>query len=442
MGNPEFRRLLWLELGPQRLTVTAVALLAVFVLAGLFDPQGFGPWVANVALMIFVVFTVGWGGQRASEAVLEELRDRTWDTQRMSALAPWTMTWGKLLGATALAWFGGLICLVVYCVGSTQEVPAHTAQVVLAAVSGAVLVHALNLIGALTIARRGKRIRGVFGSRVAAAGLAAVWIYFAIVTRGEQTLQWYGMPVAKFEFMVLALLLFTLWAILGAYRMMCTELQVATRPWAWPSFLLYCALFAAGGYIEAAWPLLRGLKLVSALGLLVALIGTYLSAFSLYRDPLCFRRLRTYQRQDAWRRVIEEAPLWLVGLLLAGVFTVACVALSAGQAYSGEQIENVGLSAIALWLYALRDLLILFYSSFQAKAERAETGTLIYLALLYWILPSILQTAGLTQLSWLLRPPLWEHPVPSAVVILLHSVACGWLVWQRYRTQIAPSAPT
>ena len=42
-----------------------------------------------------------------------EIRDRTWDGQRLSSLGAGTMIWGKLFGSTIFNWFGGAICLAV-----------------------------------------------------------------------------------------------------------------------------------------------------------------------------------------------------------------------------------------------------------------------------------------------------------------------------------------
>ncbi len=40
----------------------------------------------------------------AGRSLAEEASQNTWDWQRLSALSPWQMAWGKLLGATLPAW--------------------------------------------------------------------------------------------------------------------------------------------------------------------------------------------------------------------------------------------------------------------------------------------------------------------------------------------------
>lgn len=54
-----------------------------------------------------------WGIARHRRIGAGEIADRTWDFQRLSALTPWSMTWGKLLGASSLAWLCALTGMAV-----------------------------------------------------------------------------------------------------------------------------------------------------------------------------------------------------------------------------------------------------------------------------------------------------------------------------------------
>ena len=106
MMNPELKRNLWLELSAHRLILGLVVIFAIAFAARAMLP--------SLALFGFVLIAVFWGARQAAAAVIEEARERTWDIQRMSSMDPWTMTWGKLLGSTSMAWYGGAICLVIY----------------------------------------------------------------------------------------------------------------------------------------------------------------------------------------------------------------------------------------------------------------------------------------------------------------------------------------
>jgi hypothetical protein len=67
---------------------------------------------SSFAEFLFVVIVVLWGTRAAAQSIVGEIRDKTWDLQRLSAIGPWEMVWGKLFGSTLLMWFGGAICLV------------------------------------------------------------------------------------------------------------------------------------------------------------------------------------------------------------------------------------------------------------------------------------------------------------------------------------------
>ena len=56
-------------------------------------------------------FVVLWGTRSAALSVVGEIRERTWDSQKLSSIGPSQMVWGKLFGATFANWFGGALCL-------------------------------------------------------------------------------------------------------------------------------------------------------------------------------------------------------------------------------------------------------------------------------------------------------------------------------------------
>ena len=109
--NPEFRRNLWLELTPRRMATAAILLALAFFAAALSGGSAWRP--ASVASFIYYVVVVLWGSRNAALSVVGEIRDRTWDAQRLSSLSAAEMTWGKLFGSTIFNWYVGGICLVL-----------------------------------------------------------------------------------------------------------------------------------------------------------------------------------------------------------------------------------------------------------------------------------------------------------------------------------------
>src|SRR5579862_622735 len=124
--NPEFRRNIWLELTPRRVLTMTTVLLLIFFAAALTGSES-TPVSAAVTLYYFIV--VFWGARNASLSVVGEIRDRTWDFQRLSSLGAAQMTWGKLFGATMFNWYGGAICLAVILVSRFTHAGAIAALI-------------------------------------------------------------------------------------------------------------------------------------------------------------------------------------------------------------------------------------------------------------------------------------------------------------------------
>src|ERR1041385_2378956 len=81
--NPEFQRNLWLELSPRRGLLMLVILGLVFFAAAVTGGD-FAP--ASLAQILYYLIVVVWGSRNAALSVVGEIRDRTWDAQRLSSL--------------------------------------------------------------------------------------------------------------------------------------------------------------------------------------------------------------------------------------------------------------------------------------------------------------------------------------------------------------------
>ena len=444
MANPEFRRNLLLEWSLHRAILIAGTVAGVFMLAGLFGTSNI---VANIALFTFLLVTVLWGGHRAGDAILDELRERTWDSQKMSAIDPWAMTWGKLFGATIMPWFAGSIALVVYFIEREGPPAIERLQMVMFCVTGAILVHSLSLIGALVGTHLDKFGKSTLTTWASLGALGLLAVYFSSYLRSDDIVVWYGSRYDRFGFLTTSVSILCAWITFGAYRLMCTELAVNTLPVAWAAFLIYLVGYFSGSYVSphggsvsSTWPFAQSLSIVAAIALAIGGLSSYIAAFSLYRDPLAFRRLRTYASARNWRRFFEEIPLWIISMTLAIAAVVVCVALSFAPHYSEIFLENLGFSSFVLWLLFLRDILILYFFTYGISKRRVETSTIICLAMLYWLIPSIIESTGLVKTSWLLRPPMEDRPILSAVIVACQAIAVGVLLGRRYRQRIAPSA--
>ena len=164
--NPEFRRQLWLQFSATRLIVLPLLVLACFAAAGLSQPDDLPQTLALVGAALFGLLVWGMGTLAAGASVIDEITEHTWDQQRMSALQPWAMTWGKLAGATSYGWYGGLICLLVAVPGAMLMGRGDTVLwFVVAGVLGGVLLQALLIAVNLQLAKvatLGERVEDTF----------------------------------------------------------------------------------------------------------------------------------------------------------------------------------------------------------------------------------------------------------------------------------------
>ncbi len=444
--NPELRRNLWLELGWHRRIAAPAVLLLVFGLVGAnADPgEDWRAAVHPVALVIAIASLFLWGTREAAAAVVDEVRSRTWDLQRLSALGPWDMTWGKLVGATVFPWYVGGLCLaVVAFTAPAVHWGSRSGWMILAIVAGAVALHGAGLASSLLAARRHEAAAG----RPGAMGMVVLLLFalWSVSVPGEKGLhvpvEWYGRLFDRMGFVASTALAFAAWGALGAYRAMCRELQVRTLPWAWPAFGIFVAAWAAGfAHGQTLGP---GRAFVAG-GLLATLGLTYVALFG---DATTFSSVRlvfTRAAAGQWRRALEELPLWPSTLLAAAVFAAAAPFAFADVSFAIEglrwpYVERVAAHApLALVLMAARDCAILCFFAFSARPRRVEAATVLYLVLLDWVIPGLLGAVGLSALAgWVLPFDTLDGP-RAAIVMAVQAGLAAWLAAWRFRRGVHP----
>ncbi|HJT44220.1 MAG TPA: hypothetical protein VJ750_12060 [Rhizomicrobium sp.] len=420
--NPELQRNLWLEATPFRLALIAGLLMLVF-LATSVAPIGLATR-SGAALTLYWFFAVLWGTRSAALSVVAEIRERTWDGQKLSAIAPWQMVWGKLFGATAANWFGTLLCLpfVLLPVWQKQGLAAALTYGVILLSLG-VFAQAIALLSSLVLIRRntGNWRLDIFLCQV--AGICAAFAYYALWERsGSQTLNWWGQEFNLSRFHLASLLVFLAWALVGCWRAMRAELRVVNGPYVWLAYLAYLSLYNAGfqlpigRHLDIAGLYPSEVKLVLAeIALLAAAYGM---AFLEPKDPVRLRWLGERVRAGQFYKAFLAADAWmlaygaalLVGLLLAAV--------------SAALAQPLALSVLAMLGFLTRDITIFVLMRSMAGAK-GDFAALAVLGALYLLLPMILTGV---------HPGGWTGaflPVPaSALGVILawaQGVACA--VW-------------
>jgi hypothetical protein len=439
--NPELRRYLWLEMSPQRRLAAPAVLLAIFALFAAGGDAG-EDWRERLyrpaSVLTFVILFL-WGTREAAESVVEEVRERTWDLQRLSALGPWEMTVGKLFGAPVFTWYAGALCLAATAVASLGMArPLPVSWLVLATVGGAVTIHGAAIALSLQAVRRETRASRRFGVLFLLLPILLLMVGlfpFSDVREMAKDASWYGFKLERAAFFAGSATAFAGWAVLGAYRSFCRELQVRTLPWAWPAFALFTALWLTGfspadvGFVRA----------FTGVGLLACLGATYLAFFSEPTTAMGLRRVATAWGRGDRRRALQELPVWPTTLVLAFLFALAApfVFAGVGQAFDLLPARQVGdfvtRAPFALALAAARDGAILVFFASAARPRRVEGSTLLCLALLWWVIPGLLSVMGLGDAAAVVNPFLSWSGTTAAVVMGVQAAIAAWLAAARWR---------
>ena len=425
--NPEFQRQLYLECSPARLMGIPLVLGIIFTLSFFIDNHKLGSATANTALILFMLITLLWGARQTIDSIVEEYRERTWDTQRLSALGPWEMTWGKLFGSTIMVWYAGALCLLVYSLATDnfEALPA----LVFYSVSAALLVQSGSLLmGLLAVQRDHTKSSSLF--IVAIIGLLSVtpWL-MEIANLSSYTLQyetsvWYGQSVNSHQFHRISLLLALFWFGIGNVRLMTQELGMRTLPWVWLVFSLFLMIYL-GGLIPS------GTFSFSLAAFSVFSLLTYVGVMVERNDPMRIKRLLTYFAENNWRRGGEEIPIWWLTYLL-------CIPAAMHLSFSDNPIAQFGATfhfyPLAILLILLRDCAIYLYFSYGKNPQRAMSLTLLAGVLLYGVMPGIFTAIGQIQLAALFFPLWADSNIGALFSAVLQTGFVLNLAYQRWKS--------
>jgi len=428
--NPELLRNLWLEASPLRLALIGGVLLLVFAATSV-APTGLAV-TSTVALGLYWFFAVLWGTRSAALSVVGEIRERTWDSQKLSSIGPWDMVWGKLLGATSANWFGALLCLPFILLPAWRDLGG-----VVAVTYGFILLglglfsQAVALLSSLMLVRRqtGNWRMDTFLCQV--AGIGAAFAFYgawnsvvAFMRTGEQTLGWWGFTFSANIFHLVSLLLFLGWALIGCWRAMRAELRFANGPYVWLVYLAFIAIYYAGfesllaarvpylhfGDFDAAWP-------ASTIRLALAGAALLTSAYSMVflepKNPVRMRWLAEQVRAGNFYKAFLSLDAWMLSY---GATLATGLALAVTVAATGASV--LVLPVLAVLGFLTRDVAI-FVLMRGRVGGKGDFAALAMIGALYLLVPVILNGIGLTHLLGLMLP--WSHSNP------LISVFSAWL---------------
>ena len=203
-------------------------------------------------------------------------------------------------------------------------------------------------MGALVGLRRGRRVQARLSNLLVVLLVIFVLPSALNLTNESAELSWYGARYRVLPFSVCATLVFAAWAILGATRAMCMELQLRTRPGWWLGFALFAAAFGTGfTAIDPQQPLALARGLLSTVTI-AAVVQSYMAGFAYPCDPIQFRRVLRALATRSYGRALEELPLWLASAAAALIVALAATLIGAAPELTNYRPENLGVAGLAL----------------------------------------------------------------------------------------------
>ncbi len=450
-NNPEFRKNLWLEFSSARLILMPVVLGAVFLLTYLaadeyVDPLGF---LHQMVMVHFGGIAGIWGCKLASEAVVSEFNDRTWEGQRMTSLGPWEMTVGKLLGSTSFAWYGGLICTAVHVAVSffRPQTGRHL-------ISAAVLVLAALFIQALALLLSLVRLRRQSSAEKVSATpfflLGVFGIVFILpkllpwIMNSEEQIFWFRFTLSPVSFSIFSLVFFLAWSLAGIHRNLRAEFGLENGPWAWVLFLTtimaYYGGFTAGiDGVDTGQRITIGFYIAFGIGLGF----TYVMAFSEPKNPVDYRALLEAASARNIDAIGKRLPLWSLSLILTVLLYGLIVFLSfiiGGLPRLDDEFAVTALYLLGILGFAGRDIGLLLWVNLRSGSARADAATFFYLIILYGLIPALLWASGAEGLLPVFLPVFDRPPSLGTVPVMAQLALVLVLLIRCARQKLAPPA--
>lgn len=449
--NPEFQRNAWLELTPGRLIVMVAVLALALFAAALAGGTPIGP--AGVARWGYFIIVIIWGTRNAARSIVGEIRDRTWDGQRLSSLPAGTMMWGKLFGSTIFNWFGGAICLAVILAEVVDSSGVITALVRLAYyVALGIIAQSASLLASLIgIGRRQGRTQLEIFLYQAAGLLAAFTVWMIADPTGSMlwglvrtdTVEWWGQTLSSQPFLLCSLAVFAGWTLTGCYRRMRLELKMRNGPFVWLAFLLFIGAYVAG--FDAWLSSNSSLAHLDAVARRLFLAGTayvvlgYVMAILEAKDRVRYRRIAAEMAHFHPGATLASLQGWMMSYLAAAMIFVALM-VRLGLA---QLPEEQALVASMLGFFT-RDMAIIVLINMLWNRGGGDLAAIAILVLLYALLPSIFTSLHFTTGQALFAPqatnPVWLSPLAAwaeAVVVVVLAIANVTLPEERSREQHA-----
>jgi hypothetical protein len=459
--NAEFAKNIWLEISPMRLiampAVIGLVLLALYINGN--DP--IYKTVHEVSLGGFVIIGLIWGMKNAADSIINEHNESTWDWQKMSSLGALKLVLGKLFGSTIYNWYGALMCWLLFMLTAGYEsyYDYETSEsvtrlmhdytlgvsllIAMVTLTGLVQLIALQLMRKTSVRAKIKSSQLIIIGVVLLSFTSNIFIEESYSSNKSMFDNWYNLP---FNASILTGLFYCIWVVAGLYRSMRTELQFSDVPTWWGTFIITNFLFQLGFFVGVSTEPDSAPFSMCVLFYCVQLVAIlYLLAFSEAKSIVNFTTLISTIKTKSYSTFFENTPLWLITLPIVFLFGIIATVLSFNfvelnqAAFTSNSMafptDKITLAAangsllITVFGFMVRDLGVLLLFNFSPYAKRADVAMLIYMALVYGLLPLLVKGSGLVGLFY---PNVEDNMLISVSASVIEALVVLFLLRQRW----------
>jgi len=428
--NPELQRNFWLEYSFHRLLTLPAILGMLFYVVYLASGE-FGAGLNIITKVCFVFFAIIWASRQLTDALLEEVRQHTWDWQRISAIPPWSLLWGKWLGSTLYSWYGAIICLVVMFFSSPLDFERQIYEI-LSLIFCALFAQGISLLICLQMFQRDRSMMRFHSHMAHFSGLFSGLFLVLFVWSSQTTWfdQWYNIPASDSAFVLVSLCVFCFWVVLGNYRLIATELQIRNGSLAWLGFIVF-VLFYVGGYKQTPF---------SGLSFLVVMALSYLMLIMEGAKPSLLRQLNQAMQRHQWQNVFQHLPCWCVGLIPIVLYAVILMFTEPDITLSAEMVD-IRFFYVALFIFFVRDVCVVGLMQARHQAKRKDSSIILYFLVMYALVPALLSALGMVSLLQVLIP---SPTLASCMAAVVQVMILLFFLWPHIRQHEAamPNDPT
>jgi hypothetical protein len=446
MRTAELRRNLWLELSAQRL-IAMPLIIGILLGLTLTVAEGRGS-VLRLGSWIFWLVVVLWGSRKAAGSITEEVNSGTWTGQRLSALSPSALVFGKLFGANAYVWYGGLMGLAIYAWGLpfTGWIGARrTALDLVLLLAAGVFVHAMAIAAALALLNKRRLAERLGTTLPQVLALLALLMLFGLIRLAHvlpreawsSGFAWFWRTYSAESFLAVSAVVTVAWAVLAAVRLMAAQLQRPLIPWAWPAFTLF-----AMAYVQGFFSTDTSYQVLGSFGgaVAVAWLLFYLALFADRNEPLRYRHCLSAFGAGRVGQGLALLPWWVFGWAILLVVGLLSSGGSAADSAAWQELTGrLGLDLpdaldlrLSLVLFALRDAAFVLWIN-AGRARRADLVAAIYLLVLYGPVTVLLTKAGAGTAAQLVVPLSFGPPLLPLLSAAAQIAVLAFLTWRRWR---------